>query len=208
MDEYKYFAKIYDPLLHLAIHRVRAKVTDIIDRYNPAKIIDLCCGTGNQLKYLKKKGFTNAVGVDLSQSMLYQAEKGKEKVRCENQNAAQLSFSENTFDIGIISFALHEKPVETAKKIVKEAARVTKPGGHLVVVDYCRINKTPLHIKAAIHFAERFAGKDHYMHFRNYLNLGGLDELLKDYKLKESYTFHRGGTCVRVYKIEKYEHYA
>lgn len=208
MDEYKRFARLYDPLLHVALHRIRKKVADAVQHYNPGSVIDICCGTGSQLKYLKKNGFHNVTGVDISKSMLRQAEKGEENVQCDEQDATSLKFDDNSFDMGIISFALHEKPSEVAKQIVMEAQRVIRPEGHLIVVDYIFGKRIKFPVKFAIHFVERFAGRDHYRYFRNYLKQGGMDNLMKEFTLKEDQRFHSGSTGMRIYSLEKYGHYA
>lgn len=68
--------------------------------------------------------------------MLKQTQKGHTIVQCRLEDASQMAFNDNEFELGIISFALHEKPGEIARKIVQEAFRVIKPGGYLLVVDY------------------------------------------------------------------------
>lgn len=208
MDEYKIFARIYDPVLHAVLHKIRKKVVGVVQQYNPSCIIDICCGTGNQLKYLKRSGFYNVTGIDLSRSMLQQTEKGKEKVKCDEQDATELKFQENSFDLGIISFALHEKPYEVARKIIDEARRVIQPDGHLIVVDYTFENKPRFPVKTAIRIVEKFAGKDHHRHFKHYISYGGMNKLLKNFNLEKEYRFHGGATSLRVYQVEQTGHYA
>jgi len=207
MDHYKLLAGIYDPILHIALNKIRKQVVQTIDSIQPDSIIDICCGTGNQLKYLKKHGFDNITGVDISESMLNQAGKGKEKVTCKNQDATRLSYSNDQFDVGIISLALHEKPIETATKILDEAFRVIKPGGYLMLVDYVFDEKTHPWIKIPVHVVERFAGKDHYKYFREYLRYGGMDKLTDSREFEKEYRFHKGATMMRLYRIGK-EQYA
>lgn len=208
MDEYKIFARIYDPVLHAVLHKIRKKVVDVVEQYNPSSIIDICCGTGNQLKYLKRCGFRNVTGIDISSSMLQQTKKGGEKVKCDEQDATELKFQDNTFGLGIISFALHEKPYEVARKIIDEARRVVQPEGYLIVVDYTFENKSRFPIKPAIRTVERFAGKDHHRHFKQYISYGGMDSLLKNFNLEKEYRFHGGATSLRVYQMEQSGHYA
>lgn len=208
MDEYKKFAWLYDPVMHVFLHKIRKKVTTIIRYYKPGEIVDICCGTGNQLKYLKKHGFNNTIGVDLSEPMLRQASKGGQTVNCEQQDAASLQFQDNSFDMGIISYALHEKPFEIARKIISEAERIIKPDGYLLVVDYSVPGKINFPAKIVVHIVERFAGKSHYRNFKNYLAIGGMDIFLRKYPLKEEYIFHNGATSIRLYQINKFDVYA
>lgn len=208
MDEYSFFARIYDPFLYLVLHKIRKQVVEIVKHYKPHSIIDICCGTGNQLKYLKKQGFNNITGVDISRSMLQQAKKGKENIQCKNQDASQMDFSNDSFDMGIISFALHEKPYDVTLKIINETSRIVSPNGHIIIVDYLFNNQVKFPLRYAIHFVEKLAGKYHYRYFRNYLQYGGLDHLMKNYLLKEDYLFHQGATGIRVYKNSKQQNYA
>ena len=208
MDEYSILARLYDPLLHLVLNRIRKQVTNTVRYYQPSSIIDICCGTGKQLKHLKKCGFHNITGVDLSKSMLQQANKGNEKVPCDEQDATAMKFDDNSFDLGIISYALHEKPQQSAIDIINEAARVIQPNGHLIVVDYLFDKKVKPHLKASIQLVERIAGKDHYRHFKRYIHYGGMDQLLKNFNLQKEIKFHGGATSIRVYNMDQYGHYA
>ncbi|MBS3775537.1 MAG: methyltransferase domain-containing protein [Bacteroidales bacterium] len=208
MDEYKLFARIYDPVLYGVLHKIRKKVVELAQSYNPSTIIDICCGTGNQLKYLKKSGFHNVTGIDISQSMLQQVEKGGEPIKCDKQDATELAFRDNHFDMGIISFALHEKPADIARKIVDEARRVIQPGGYLIVVDYTFENDAKPYVKFAVRIVERLAGKEHHRHFKNYIQNGGMDEFLKGFRPIKEYRFHGGATGVRVYQENQYGNYA
>lgn len=203
MDHYKALSRIYDPVLHFVLRKIRKRVVELVKSLEPKSIIDLCCGTGNQLKYIKRNGFENIVGVDISESMLNQATKGKNKVQCNNQDATELSYSNDMFDMGIISLALHEKQYEVASKIIEEAYRVIKSGGYLVLVDYVFDNQTQPLVKIPIHVVERFAGKDHYKHFREYIRYGGMDKLMKSIEFEKEYRFHQGATMLRLYRIEK-----
>lgn len=203
MDEYKTFASVYDILLYPVLHKIRLKTADIISRLKPAQIIDLCCGTGNQLKYLKQKGFENIDGVDISHSMLKQTRKSRAKINCTHGDATKLNFTDNSFEAALISFALHEKPKETAEGIVNEAIRITHQNGYLFVVDYAFDSSVSPFIRQMVRIVERFAGKDHYRYFTQYLKYGGLDSLFQNMELLEEHRFHSGATRLRIYIINK-----
>lgn len=201
MDKYNRFAWLYDFFLHSVIHKVRKKVTEIIDQYGADRIIDICCGTGSQLKYLHKRGYKNITGVDISNSMLKQAEKGQIKGKCQNQDATALKFETDSFDAGIISFALHEKTINTANEILNEAKRILKPDGLLIILDYNQEEKAPWYIKTMVRIIERFAGKEHYKNYRQYQKAGGLDMLMNSMEPINIFHFHKGITLLQVYKV-------
>ena len=73
--ENAFTAKIYDPILYFALKNIRQEIIRLIPNHN-LRILDLCCGTGDQLKKLSDAGFNHLTGVDLSTEMLKVARKG------------------------------------------------------------------------------------------------------------------------------------
>jgi demethylmenaquinone methyltransferase/2-methoxy-6-polyprenyl-1,4-benzoquinol methylase len=57
-------------------------------------------------------------------------------VKFEAADATHLRFDDNSFDVSCISFALHDMPLPIREKVLQEMARVTKPDGAIVIVDY------------------------------------------------------------------------
>ncbi|OQX57833.1 MAG: hypothetical protein B5M52_06545 [Helicobacteraceae bacterium 4484_230] len=184
MQEYHYTARIYDPLLSSAVRPIRNRIVSLIKRYKYRSILDVCCGTGEQLKLLKEQGI-EGVGVDLSEAMLKVAGRGKHKADCLNQDASQMEYGKETFDLAMTTFALHEKSPETARAIVEEMLRVTAKGGDILIVDYELSEKTSPLYKMLVYIIERIAGGEHYRNFRSYIDAGGLPALLKGTSLTE-----------------------
>ena len=60
------------------------------------------------------------------------------RVNLINRDAADLGFGDHAYDRVVLFFLLHEMPLEVRKRTLAEAARVLKPGGQLVIVDYHR----------------------------------------------------------------------
>jgi len=56
----------------------------------------------------------------------------------ELHDSADLNVPDGQFDQVLVFFLLHEQPLETRRKTVAEALRVTKPGGRVLFVDYHR----------------------------------------------------------------------
>ena len=182
-NEYK-SAKYYDKVLYLFVRRIRYKILKIAQKYKYETILDVCCGTGNQLKLLKKHGF-NGIGVDLSEAMLEVAELGRFKANCLEQDAENIDFNNESFDMTMTAFALHEKSKSSAHKILNEMLRLTKVGGHIIIVDFEISDKTFFLSRKGINFIESNAGEEHYKHFLEYNQFGGLDTLLSGLPLKE-----------------------
>ena len=146
-------------------------------------------------------GYQNITGIDISQSMINQGEKGKVNVSCKQQDATHLLFDDNSFDVGIISYALHEKEELTAQKIIQQARRVIKPNGLLIIVDFNQQEQVSWLVKAGVHFVERFAGKNHYKNFRAYQRYGGLDYLMNHQLPEKDIHYHGGITLLRSYRM-------
>ncbi|MEA3386015.1 MAG: class I SAM-dependent methyltransferase, partial [Thermodesulfobacteriota bacterium] len=141
-SEYDFIAKIYDPALYLVLKPIRIAVMKLLLKYKEKSILDLCCGTGNQLKLLSRNGFKDLHCLDISNPMLEIARKNNYRIKIYNEDATKTNFVNESFDIIIISFALHEKDRSTQESFINEAHRLIKKDGFIVVVDYNFDNKT------------------------------------------------------------------
>jgi len=150
------------------------------------KLLDVCCGTGDQAFHFAKEGIIS-YGIDLDPGMIRMAEKNKKKLGLGNvsfqvADARRLPFEDNFFDCASISLALHEKERGTRDQIVSEMKRVVKKGRNLIFIDF----KVPLPkniYSCFIRTVEYFAGGNHYEHFKDYLGQAGLDKILEKNQL-------------------------
>ncbi len=199
IKEYQFSARFYDPLLSPLIRPIRQRIVTIAKRRKYRKILDVCCGTGEQLKMLESAGFAG-LGIDLSEAMLAVAKKGNPSADCQSQDATQIAFDAGSFDLVTTTFALHEKARASAEKIVSEMVRLVRDGGDMIIVDYEIGPETSWGSKAAIFLIERFAGGEHYRNFRDYLRYGGLYALLEGLPLEERrrYYFAKHGIVLVV----------
>lgn len=92
-----------------------------------ARGLDIACGTGQSSRAMAEVSDI-VVGVDASAAMLTQAR--SRGVTCVRAVAEQLPLAHATFDLASIGLAFHwlDRPV-----VLREARRVLKPGGWLVV---------------------------------------------------------------------------
>jgi demethylmenaquinone methyltransferase / 2-methoxy-6-polyprenyl-1,4-benzoquinol methylase len=111
---------------------------------NPARIMDLCTGTGDLAVRLAKMtdGKTEIIGYDYSQPMLDLAHKkavraGMGKIRFVPGDAAEMPFLDNCFDSIGIAFAFRNLTFNNhdTERFLKEIHRVLKPGGPFVIVE-------------------------------------------------------------------------
>ncbi len=52
------------------------------------------------------------------------------------RDSTALGFADASYDQVIVFFLLHEQPEKARRETLREAIRVTKPGGKVVLVDY------------------------------------------------------------------------
>jgi ubiquinone/menaquinone biosynthesis C-methylase UbiE len=57
-------------------------------------------------------------------------------VTLHQRDSAALGFADASYDQAILFFLLHEQPEAVRAQTLREAVRVVKPGGKLVIVDY------------------------------------------------------------------------
>jgi ubiquinone/menaquinone biosynthesis C-methylase UbiE len=107
-------------------------------------VLDVGCGTGSLA--IKAKGRVGAAGrvcaVDASPDMLARAEiKGRKagaQVLFSQAPAQALPFPDAQFDVVLSTLMLHHLPRKTRGPCVAEMARVLKPGGRVLVVDFSK----------------------------------------------------------------------
>jgi demethylmenaquinone methyltransferase/2-methoxy-6-polyprenyl-1,4-benzoquinol methylase len=97
------------------------------------KVLDIAAGTGSSTRSLVDKG-ADAIALDFSDGMLEQGRKRNKDIKFVKGDALNLPFDENTFDVTTISFGLRN--TSNTKVALKDALRVTKPGGRIVVAEF------------------------------------------------------------------------
>ena len=96
------------------------------------KVLDLCCGNGEDSIYLAKECQAEVVGCDLSDvsisncQKLAEAQGVSDRAKFEIEDAENLSYPDNSFDFVTEYGALHHVDLP---KVYAEIARVLKPGG-------------------------------------------------------------------------------
>jgi ArsR family transcriptional regulator len=124
--------------LHVDEGVVEAAIQDLLAGETHDALLDIGTGTGRMLQLLGDR-VREAVGVDRSHDMLAVARTNLSEPQHRNCNVRQadmyhLPFNDRSFDLVILHMVLHfaDEPGDA----IKEAARVLKPGGTFVVVDF------------------------------------------------------------------------
>ena len=182
MDDYSLSAALYDRCLTPLLKPLRIDIRTFIQHKACCRILDICCGTGDQLRILEN-GADELVGVDNSAAMLARARQNcSERVILHRGDAAQLDYPAGSFDCAILTFALHDKPQTQREQIFTSARKVLAQGGSLIVADYC---KSPSGLKGfilgdiVIPVVERLAGRDRYRNYLSWQREGGIEGFLQ-----------------------------
>ncbi|MFD2054319.1 class I SAM-dependent methyltransferase [Mesorhizobium calcicola] len=138
----------YDLLAHVLTFGRESQFRDFMLRLAELKpgeaVLDVACGTGTLAIAAKRQvGPGGSVtGVDASSEMIERAHAKAVRAGLEatfvSGTAQELPFDDARFDIVIGTLMLHHlsKPVRAA--FAREAARVLKPGGRLLLIDFGR----------------------------------------------------------------------
>ena len=111
------------------------RVTASAARPQGVRALDVAAGPGNVAVELMAQGAHEVVALDLSLAMLREgARRGHEGITWVNGDAGRLPFPDATFDVVTISFGLRNVP--DPQRALAEFARVTRPGGRVVVCEF------------------------------------------------------------------------
>jgi ubiquinone/menaquinone biosynthesis C-methylase UbiE/DNA-binding transcriptional ArsR family regulator len=124
--------------LHVADDRVEQVIVQALGPEPIPLLLDLGTGTGRMLELLGKT-VGRGMGVDLSHEMLTVARAniaraGLRHCTVQQGDLLDLPFPVDTFDVVIVHQVLHL--LDQPEVALAEAARVLKPGGRLLVVDF------------------------------------------------------------------------
>jgi ubiquinone/menaquinone biosynthesis C-methylase UbiE len=119
---------------------IAGSVEQTLNRVHPLhqeRVLDVGCGTGVLLeRIVERYPGTRATGVDLSSAMLAQARRRlPPQVTLEVADAEALPFPAESFDLVMSVSSFHFWP--EPKLALAELGRVLRPGGRLVITDWC-----------------------------------------------------------------------
>jgi ubiquinone/menaquinone biosynthesis C-methylase UbiE len=144
------YAVVYDYVYPRFSHyqRLQSEVRDLVEAGVPARVerrdvrvLELACGPGNLTCALAEAGFT-VTGLDAYSALV---EVAKEKRRARHLSnlafrhgelARGNTFRDASFDQVVSIHSLYVHP--TPERLLREAYRILKPGGHAVFVNHTR----------------------------------------------------------------------
>ena len=143
----------YDFLNHLLSFGIdyywRFVVVSVLRKFGAKKVLDVATGTGDlALAAYQQGGAEEVVGVDIARQML---SIGQQKiarkqlhpaVRLEYGDAEELKFPDHTFDAVTVAFGVRN--FGDLEKGLSEIARVLKPGGLALILEFSQPRRTPI----------------------------------------------------------------
>lgn len=179
-DPYRRVSRIYDRVLDPLQAGVRDAALRVLPPQPSWRVLDVGCGTGAALATYLDAG-CEVSGIDLSPSMLAQAERRLgDRADLRVGDGSRLPHDDGSFDLVMTSMVLHEVPAASRSPVLEEMARVSAPGGRILIIDFragdLRGWRGRL-TRAVSTVIERVAG--HYEHFRSFMTGGGLPVLVR-----------------------------
>jgi ubiquinone/menaquinone biosynthesis C-methylase UbiE len=180
-DPYKKIAKKYDRFVEPSIGVLRRIGMKMYTPKEGMNVLDVGCGTGTNLMLYHESG-CNLFGIDLSPAMVNVAQKKLgDHAEIHVGDAAKMPYSDSFFDLVTGLFTLHEMPYEIRPSVISEMARVVKPDGRILLIDYhpgsIRFPRGWIY-KPIILFFEFMAGREHFMNYRDFLSRNCLPGLI------------------------------
>jgi demethylmenaquinone methyltransferase/2-methoxy-6-polyprenyl-1,4-benzoquinol methylase len=125
-------------------HEWRRRAADLARVGPGSRVLDVATGTGDlALELDRRVGPTGeVVGADFSERMLELARTKAPQLRFEWANALALPYADDEFDAACVGFGARN--FTDLERGLREMARVVRPGGRVVVLDFTTPSRPPL----------------------------------------------------------------
>lgn len=127
----------------------RTRAVRLLAEEQPTRILDVATGTADlAIKAERMLHPREVVGVDLSAEMLHYGRQKLERlglsprIKLVQGDASRLPFADDAFDAVLVAFGVRN--FEDLVAGLRDAARVLRPGGHLVVLEFSRPRAFPI----------------------------------------------------------------
>ena len=134
---YEKLAKVYDLTFGPALHPGRLQAIQRMNIQPGERVLEVGVGTGINLSLYPKQAMVT--GIDFSVSMLEKARdrvarKGLRNMRLLQMDAADLKFSDDSFDIVYAPYLISVVPDPV--RVAREMRRVCRPGGRIIFLNH------------------------------------------------------------------------
>lgn len=104
-------------------------------RAHARTLLDICTGTGEMALRCATAG-AQVTAIDITEPMLAKARKkaGRLPIDFRLMDARRLEFADASFEVSLVSLALHDMPRRVRLQVLREACRVTSK--RIVILDY------------------------------------------------------------------------
>jgi demethylmenaquinone methyltransferase / 2-methoxy-6-polyprenyl-1,4-benzoquinol methylase len=138
-------ARVYDRMNSVMTagmhHAWRRRAVDLANVGAGSRALDVATGTGDLAIELASRGAA-VTGVDFSPAMLELAREKAPDIDFEEGDALALRFADGEFDAATVGFGARN--FADLDRGLRELARVTKPGGRVVVLEITTPQRAPL----------------------------------------------------------------
>ena len=121
--------------------RLRDAALDALGRQISGRTLQVACVYGNFSEHLADR-IAPGGSLDIVDVLPIQLTNLRRKlppavpVTGYQRDSTALGFADASYDQVVVFFLLHEQPAEARRETLREAIRVTRPGGKVVLVDY------------------------------------------------------------------------
>ena len=125
LQHYNQHACFYDVMEFL--RRSTRRKSMALSGWRPGeRVLDLCTGTGELALVFAAKG-AGVVGIDLARGMLRRAvnKPSSRRPAWVEMDATHLAFADHSFEVSLLSLALHHMPLAVQRAVLGELRRVT-----------------------------------------------------------------------------------
>lgn len=139
-EQYEAWAQVYDWVWARYLNQTLPVLQRSANVQSGEQVLDLACGTGELVRRVHGAvPGAEIVGVDLAPAMVERARSKlgeRSGLRFEQGDVHALPFGDEAFDAVVCANTFHY--FTQPEQVLAEARRVLRPGGRLVLLDWCR----------------------------------------------------------------------
>lgn len=179
-DSYRWTSKVYDVVIgpmNAGLWSIALAMSEV---HPGMEVLDVGCGTGTLVGLYAAEG-CHAFGIDLSPAMVARARRRLgDRADLREGDATDMPYADQSFDLVVAAMFLHELDAAVCAGVLDEIRRVLRADGRLLVVDFGPRGPQTARgraLRAMSTVIEAAAGREHFRHFREYLDAGAIPGL-------------------------------